>query len=110
MRDVDRLRRVLNVRGTKTHRSRREVPITSYPLAALDLIETPQIHYVFGGPKGGPFDLANFRRGEWGPAIDAAGIAKPARMYDLRSTFASTPLAAGSPSTSSPGSWGRARG
>ena len=35
------------------------------------------------------------RRREWGPAVDAAGIAKPARLYDLRSTFASNALAAG---------------
>ena len=42
----------------------------------------------------GPFDVANFRRA-WGPAIDAAGITKPARLYDLRSTFASNALAAG---------------
>jgi hypothetical protein len=39
--------------------------------------------------------VANFRRREWGPAIEAAGIAKPARIYDLRSTFASNALAAG---------------
>ena len=51
--------------------------------------------YVFGGPKGGPFDVANFRKREWGPAIDSAGIEKPARLYDLRSTFASNALAAG---------------
>jgi integrase len=50
---------------------------------------------VFAGPKGGPFDLHNFRRREWGLAIESAGIAKPARMYDLRSTFASNALAAG---------------
>jgi hypothetical protein len=50
---------------------------------------------VFAGPKRGPFDLANFRRREWGPAIDSAGIEKPARLYDLRSTFASNALAAG---------------
>jgi hypothetical protein len=43
----------------------------------------------------GPFDLANFRRREWRPAIEAAGITTPARMYDLRSTFASNALAAG---------------
>lgn len=86
---------MLNVRGTKTHRSRREVPLTAAALAALDSIKTPRIPYVFGGPKGGPFDLANFRRREWGPAIESAGIAKPARMYDLRSTFASNALAAG---------------
>jgi integrase len=51
--------------------------------------------YVFGGPKGGPFDVANFRKREWGPAIESAGVATPARLYDLRSTFASNALAAG---------------
>lgn len=95
-RDVDRGRRVLSVRGTKTHRSRREVPLT---LAALDALDSLPARldsvYVFGGPKGGPFDVNNFRRREWGPAIEAAGIAKPARIYDLRSTFASNALAAG---------------
>ena len=39
-------------------------------------------------------NLRNFRRREWHPAIEAAGI--PARrIYDLRSTFASNALAAG---------------
>ena len=95
-RDVNRKRRVLTVRGTKTHRSRREVPLTKAALAALESLparlDSP---YVFAGPKGGPFDLHNFRRREWGPAIESAGVAKPARMYDLRSTFASNALAAG---------------
>ena len=40
-------------------------------------------------------NLDNFRRREWAPAIEAAGIATPARIYDLRSTFASNALAAG---------------
>jgi integrase len=40
-------------------------------------------------------NLDNFRRREWTPAIEAAGIRKPARIYDLRSTFASDALAAG---------------
>ena len=48
-----------------------------------------------GTGEPGPFDVANFRRREWAPAIDAAGIKKPARIYDLRSTFASNALAAG---------------
>ena len=39
--------------------------------------------------------LDNFRYREWTPAIDAAGIRRPARVYDLRSTFASVALAAG---------------
>jgi integrase len=95
-RDLDRTRRVLTVRGTKTHRSRREVPLTSAALTALDSVparlDSP---YVLAGSRGGPFDLANFRRREWGPAIESAGIATPARIYDLRSTFASNALAAG---------------
>jgi integrase len=40
-------------------------------------------------------DLDNFRRREWAPSIEAAGIRTPARIYDLRSTFATDALAAG---------------
>jgi integrase len=95
-RDLDRGRRVLSVRGTKTHRSRREVPMTSAALEAVDSLPARlDTLYVFGGPKGGPFDVANFRKREWAPAIESAGIATPARLYDLRSTFASNALAAG---------------
>jgi len=35
------------------------------------------------------------QRGEPGPAIEAAGVDKPGRICDLRSTFASNALAAG---------------
>jgi hypothetical protein len=49
---------------------------------------------TFAGPRG-PFDVHNFRRREWNPAVDSSGIAKPARLYDPRSTFASNALAAG---------------
>jgi integrase len=94
--DVDRTRQAVDVRGTKTRASRREVPLTSSALAALDTLparlDSP---YVFAGPKRGPFDFHNFRRRAWGPAIDSAGVTKPARIYDLRSTFASNALAAG---------------
>jgi hypothetical protein len=41
------------------------------------------------------FDLHNFRRREWAPAIEASGVRRPARIYDLRSTLASNALAAG---------------
>jgi len=37
----------------------------------------------------------NWRRRVWAPAIEAAGIATRARIYDLRCTFASDALAAG---------------
>jgi hypothetical protein len=50
---------------------------------------------VFAGPKSGPFDVANFGKRDWHDAIESGGIAKPARIYDLRSTFASNALAAG---------------
>jgi hypothetical protein len=41
------------------------------------------------------FDLHNFRRREWGTAIEASAVRQPARLYDLRSTFARNGLAAG---------------
>jgi integrase len=47
------------------------------------------------GPKGGILNLDNFRRREWHPAVEASGVTLPARIYDLRSTFASDALAAG---------------
>lgn len=95
-RDVNRKGRTVTVRGTKTIRSRREVPLTGEALAALDGVP-PRLDspYVFAGKRRGPFDFENFRKRDWGPAIDAAGIPTPARLYDLRSTFASNALAAG---------------
>ena len=70
--------------------------MTTAALAALEEV-VPRLDspYVFASTRKGPFDVHNFRRREWGPAIEAAGIAKPARIYDLRSTFASNALAAG---------------
>jgi integrase len=47
---------------------------------------------VFASPNGRPLHLNNFRRREWSPAVEAAGVEKPARLYDLRSTFASNAL------------------
>ena len=40
-------------------------------------------------------NLTTWQRHAWTPAVEAAGIAKPARIYDLRSAFASNALAAG---------------
>lgn len=104
--DVDRPAGVLNVRRTvssgevvelaKTSASRRQVPLSPRALSALDelppRIDTP---LLFPAPHGGLLNLDNFRRREWAPAIEAGGIARPARIYDLRSTFASNSLAAG---------------
>jgi len=105
-RDVDRARGIVNVRRTvssgevvelgKTTRSRRQVPLSGRALDALAAIpprlDTP---YVFAARRGGLFDLHNFRRRVWAPAIEAAAIRRPARIYDLRSTFASNALTAG---------------
>jgi integrase len=75
-RDVDRGGGVVYVRRTvssrevvelaKTSASRRQVPLSPRALAALDAM-----------------------------AIEASGVARPARIYDLRSTFTSNSLAAG---------------
>lgn len=105
-RDIDRRERVLSVRRTvssgevidlgKTQRSRRQVPLSRRALAALDALpprlDTP---LLFPAPEGGFLNLDNFRRRTWGPAVEASGVALPARIYDLRSTFASDALAAG---------------
>jgi integrase len=105
-RDLDRHERLLNVRRTvsggevvelgKTARSRRQVPLSRRAVDALDALparlDTP---HLFTAPSGGLLNLDNFRRREWAPAIQASGTRKPARIYDLRSTFASDALAAG---------------
>jgi integrase len=95
-RDVDRTGRLLTVRGTKTAGSRRQVPLTGRALAALERIPARLASpLLFTAPEGGPVGLDNFRKRVWTPAVDASGISTPARLYDLRSTFASNALHAG---------------
>ena len=105
-RDVDRAGRTLSVARTvsggeivelaKTAASRRQVPLSKRALEALDelppRLDTP---LLFPGVRGGLINLDNWRRREWAPAIEAAGVWTPARIYDLRSSFASAALAAG---------------
>ena len=93
-RDVDRHAGVLTVRRTissgqlvdlaKTTRSLRQVPLSARAREALDEIpprlDTP---FVFAALRGGPFDLANFRRRVWAPAIEASGVRRPASGEDL---------------------------
>jgi integrase len=105
-RDVDRRAGVLSIRRTvssgevvdlgKTTRSRRQVPLSPRALEAIDAFP-PRLdsRYLIPARRGGSFDLDNFRRREWGPAVEASGVRTPARIYDLRSTFASNALAAG---------------
>lgn len=104
-RDIDRRDGVLNVRRTvsngevvelgKTSRSRRQVPLSPRALAALDALpprlDTPRL---FPSPEGALLHENNFADREWRPAIEAAGIAKPARVYDMRHTFATNAIAA----------------
>jgi integrase len=103
---VDRRDDVLTVRRTvssgevvelaKTARSRRQVPLSPRALYAIDALparlDTPRF---FPAPGGGLLNLDTFRRRQWSPAIEASGVRTPARIYDLRSTFASNALAAG---------------
>lgn len=65
-------------------------------VAALDELPT-RLHtpLLFPSPTGALTNIDNFRRREWAPAIEASGVRRPARIYDLRSTFASNALAAG---------------
>jgi integrase len=105
-RDIDRGARSVAVRRTvssgavvelaKTTASRRQVPLSLRALEALDAIpprlDTP---LLFSAKRGGLLNLDNWRRRGWAPAIEASGVRKPARIYDLRSTFASDALAAG---------------
>jgi integrase len=105
-RDIDRHAGVLTVARTissgevvelgKTTRSRRQVPLSRRAVAALDAIP-PRLDtaLIFPAPLGGVLNIDNWRRRTWALAIEAAGIPTPARIYDLRSTFASDALAAG---------------
>ncbi|MEJ7893060.1 MAG: site-specific integrase [Solirubrobacteraceae bacterium] len=104
--DIDRRGGILTVRRPisdgevvelgKTTGSRRQVPLTRRALDALDLIP-PRLDtkLIFPASQGGVLNADNWRRRVWAPAIEAAGIPTPARIYDLRSTFASDALAAG---------------
>ncbi len=94
--DVERARRLLTVRGTKTAGSARQVPLSTRALAALDRLPPRlETRLLFPAPGGGPLNLDNFRRRVWAPAVEASGVKRPARLYDLRATFASNALAAG---------------
>ena len=103
---MDRRERVLNVVRTvssgevvnlgKTTRSRRQVPLSGRAFAALDALPARlDTAMIFPASRGGALNLDNFRRRVWVPAVEASGTRKPARLYDLRSTFASEALAAG---------------
>jgi integrase len=104
-RDIDREARVVYVRralrsgrlkSTKTEGSIRAVPLQSIALAALEQLRGDgESQLLFPSPRGGYFDLHNFRNRYWRPAQIAAGIVPLRRVYDLRHTFATFALRAG---------------
>ena len=79
----------------KTSGARRQVPLSRRAMTALDTLavrlDTP---LLFPSPAGALLNLDNRRWREWAPAVEASGVALPARIYDLRATFASDVLAA----------------
>jgi len=105
-RHVDRRAGVVQVRRSvvdgcvkdygKTARSRRDVPLTGRALAAIDAlsarIDTP---LLFPAAKGGFIDLDNWRRRNWRPALEAAGLDPEVTPYAMRHTYASFALDAG---------------
>ena len=104
-RDVDRKAGVVLVERTcaygvtkaygKTARSRRRVPLSGRALDALDAVTRRlDVRLVFPGKRGGVIDLKNFRRAQWKPAIESAGL-PPRRIYDMRHSFATWALDAG---------------
>jgi len=106
-RDVDRDAGVLTierafsygqVKPLKTKGSRRRVPL---PARAAEVLEhVPRrldTRLVFPGSRGAHIDLRNWRKREWKPALEAAGLPRERRPYDLRHSFASWALAAGVP-------------
>ena len=54
---------------------------------------TPDL--LFPSPRGGYFDLHNFRNRYWSPAANRGGVEPLRRVYDLRHTFATFALRAG---------------
>lgn len=80
---------------TKTEESRRVVKLQREALDALAELPRPvRGGLIFPSPNGKPWNLSNFRRRIWKPALEAAGVEYRA-VDQTRHTFATLALAAG---------------
>jgi integrase len=105
-RHVDRRAGVVRVRHSvvggrakeygKTARSRRDVPLTARSIAAVDAL-TPRLEtpLLLPAARGGYIDLGNWRRRQWRPALESAGLDPELTPYAMRHTYASFALDAG---------------
>ena len=97
-RDVDLDAGLLHVRGTKTARSQRSVPVPARAHQALaELPARLDTRIVFPAPAGGRYELNNFRPREFAWAVAAAGLPESVTPYTLRHSGLSWALAAGIP-------------
>jgi integrase len=94
-RDVDLEAGLLHVRGTKTARSQRSVPVPQRARQALEELP-PRVdtRLVFPAPAGRRYALNNFRPREFAWAVDAAGLPESVTPYTLRHSGLSWALAA----------------
>jgi integrase len=85
--------------GTKNGAPERLVPFGARVYAALKAMPTRiDTRLLFPAPRGGYINLDRFRYDEWSPGLRAAGLPHH-RIYDLRHTYASWHLAAGTPAS-----------
>lgn len=97
-RDLDLLRGVAHIQGTKSRTSRRTVALSAF--LREELAHHLAVHgpgrdgHVFPSPEGGPLHPTNFRRRIWKPAV-AASVGEPMRPHDLRHTHVALLIAAG---------------
>jgi integrase len=90
----------LNVRGTKTARSRRTVPLPLRVAQALsELPPRLSTRLLFPSPQGVAYGVGNWRRREFDWAREAAGLPGDVTPYTLRHSGISWALHAGIPAS-----------